>query len=172
MNKSNRMEIFSRLFGKLKKVKKKPRIEIVMKKEEERRKREAKKKPGIKVMVKEKEGKLRKQEEIKGLAAGKAMPAGKGTEKVTNQDIRRVLKLMDKLLGDLPKEEIEEFAKSEDFELYKKVLERFVPEAGHEEELKEKFKDGKLTQEQIEKIDAKVRESIKKHKEDKYGVAG
>lgn len=52
---------------------------------------------------------------------------------VTEEDIREVLRITDELLGDLPEEEIEEFAKSEKFERYKKVLSRFLPEDAQKE---------------------------------------
>ncbi|MEW6069651.1 MAG: hypothetical protein AB1485_03460 [Candidatus Thermoplasmatota archaeon] len=40
-------------------------------------------------------------------------------------DVKRLLKILDELLGKLPKEVIEEFARSEDYELYEKVLKMY-----------------------------------------------
>jgi Ca2+/Na+ antiporter len=45
-------------------------------------------------------------------------------ETAINDDIKHVLKLTDDLLGNLPEERINEFAKSKDFEKYKKVMEQ------------------------------------------------
>ena len=44
---------------------------------------------------------------------------------VTKKDMKKVLKVTDKLLGDLPKEEINKFSKSSDSKLYKKVLKNY-----------------------------------------------
>lgn len=95
----------------------------------------------------------------------------KNIEKVTDQDIRKALKIMDRLLEDLPKMDIDKFAKSEDFELYKKVLIKFVPEAEHEENLKKKFTERKLEGHHVKKIHVELKKKIKKHK-DKHGIIG
>ena len=44
---------------------------------------------------------------------------------LVNKDVKKALSIMDDLLGKLPEEEIEKFAKSKDFELYQKVLTKF-----------------------------------------------
>ncbi len=44
---------------------------------------------------------------------------------LVNKDVKKTLSIMDDLLGKLPEEEIEKFAKSKDFELYQKVLTKF-----------------------------------------------
>ncbi|MBI4447975.1 hypothetical protein HY643_03265 [Candidatus Woesearchaeota archaeon] len=41
---------------------------------------------------------------------------------VTNEDVKKVLKITDSLLSKLPKEEVAKFAKSDDSKLYEKVL--------------------------------------------------
>lgn len=41
------------------------------------------------------------------------------------EDVKRLLKILDELLGKLPKEIVEEFASSEAYELYEKVLKRY-----------------------------------------------
>jgi hypothetical protein len=48
----------------------------------------------------------------------------KPAEKGKDGDIRRVMEVIDSLLGKLPETEINKFSKSKDFKLYKKVLER------------------------------------------------
>jgi hypothetical protein len=45
--------------------------------------------------------------------------------KANDPELKRVLKMMDELLGILPKEEIEAFSKTKDYELYRKVLSRY-----------------------------------------------
>ena len=134
-----------------------------------RKKKVEKEKTPLGIKSKEAAEELKKIQKESPLAIIKSRLIRREAEEITSQDIRKVLKIMDRLLGDLPKEEIEEFAMSKDFELYKKVLSKFVPEVEHEEKLKKKVKDGKLTKEQIEKIDTRLRESIKKHKEKKIG---
>jgi len=42
-----------------------------------------------------------------------------------DEDLRKLLKVLDQMLGQLPAEIIEKFSKSSDFELYEKVLDRF-----------------------------------------------
>ena len=46
-------------------------------------------------------------------------------KKITDNDIRRVLKITDKLLGKLPKKEIDKFSKDYDSKVYKKVLKSY-----------------------------------------------
>jgi uncharacterized protein YceH (UPF0502 family) len=41
-------------------------------------------------------------------------------------DVKRMLKLMDSLLAKLPRDQIDSFAKSKDFALYKRVMEKYV----------------------------------------------
>lgn len=43
---------------------------------------------------------------------------------VIDEDLKRLLKILDQLLGQLPEEAIEKFSKSEDFALYERVLKR------------------------------------------------
>jgi len=43
---------------------------------------------------------------------------------IVDEDLRRLLKVLDQLLGQLPEEVIDKFSKSEDFALYEKVLDR------------------------------------------------
>ena len=45
-------------------------------------------------------------------------------KKPVDQDVKRVLEIVDELLGKLPAETIEKFSKTKDHELYRKVLER------------------------------------------------
>lgn len=45
-------------------------------------------------------------------------------KEVTDNDTKRVLKIADELLGKLPEDVIEDFTKSKDFELYKKVMKK------------------------------------------------
>jgi hypothetical protein len=47
------------------------------------------------------------------------------TESVPH-DVKRMLKLMDTLLAKLPRDQIDSFAKSKDFALYKRVMEKYV----------------------------------------------
>ena len=42
-----------------------------------------------------------------------------------DKDIRRVLSIVDDLLGQLPDEVIDEFAKSKDFEIYERVISKY-----------------------------------------------
>jgi len=44
---------------------------------------------------------------------------------VLDEDIRKLLKVLDQMLGQLPEEVIESFSKSEDFALYERILDRF-----------------------------------------------
>ncbi len=44
---------------------------------------------------------------------------------VSEEEIKTILGKLDELLGDLPQDKIEEFAKSDDFDLYKQVLDAF-----------------------------------------------
>ena len=43
----------------------------------------------------------------------------------SDQELKRTLKTLDDLLAKLPKEEIERFSKTKDFEIYKRVLKRY-----------------------------------------------
>jgi len=45
-----------------------------------------------------------------------------GTKSVQRDDVSKVLKITDDLLGELPESTIEKFSRSDDFELYRKVL--------------------------------------------------
>lgn len=40
-------------------------------------------------------------------------------------EVKKVLKTVDELLASLPKEKIDQFTKTKDYELYKKVLDRY-----------------------------------------------
>jgi len=40
-------------------------------------------------------------------------------------EVKKVLKAVDELLAGLPKEKIDQFTKTRDYELYKKVLDRY-----------------------------------------------
>lgn len=51
--------------------------------------------------------------------------------KVLDEDVRRVLKITDDLLGEIPEQKIETFVHSPDFEVYKKVMKK-VSEPLHE----------------------------------------
>jgi chromosome segregation ATPase len=42
-----------------------------------------------------------------------------------DEDLKRLLKVLDQMLGQLPEEMIEKFSKSEDFALYERVLDKF-----------------------------------------------
>ena len=44
---------------------------------------------------------------------------------LVNKDVKKILSVMDDLLGKLSEEEIEKFAKSKDFGLYQKILTKF-----------------------------------------------
>jgi chromosome segregation ATPase len=44
---------------------------------------------------------------------------------VVDEDLKKLLKILDQLLGQLPEEAIERFSKSEDFAIYERVLDRF-----------------------------------------------
>lgn len=46
-------------------------------------------------------------------------------EEITIEELQWILTVLDNLLSDLPEEKIEEFAQSENFELYQKVLDAF-----------------------------------------------
>ena len=46
-------------------------------------------------------------------------------EKPVNPEVKAVLRIMDKLLRKLPEEEIEKFSKTKDYELYRRVLDRY-----------------------------------------------
>ncbi len=46
-------------------------------------------------------------------------------EKIEIDEVQWILTVLDKMLEDLPKEKVEEFAESENFELYEKVLDAF-----------------------------------------------
>jgi len=45
--------------------------------------------------------------------------------KLVDEDLRRLLKVLDQMLGQLPEDAIDRFSKSEDFGLYERVLDRF-----------------------------------------------
>lgn len=49
---------------------------------------------------------------------------GKVEEKI-DEEVKKLLKVLDELLGKLPKEVIDKFVKSEEYNLYEKVLERY-----------------------------------------------
>ncbi len=46
-------------------------------------------------------------------------------EKAKDDELRRVLTVLDELLGDLPDERIKEFSKSGDFKVYQGVLKKY-----------------------------------------------
>lgn len=45
-------------------------------------------------------------------------------KEVMDEETKRVLKIADELLGKLPEDVVEDFTKSQDFKLYKRVMER------------------------------------------------
>ena len=49
---------------------------------------------------------------------------GRVEEKI-DEEVKKLLKVLDELLGKLPKEVIDKFVKSEEYNLYEKVLERY-----------------------------------------------
>jgi hypothetical protein len=44
---------------------------------------------------------------------------------IMDEDLKRLLKVMDQMLGQLPEEAIERFSKSDEFALYERILDRF-----------------------------------------------
>ncbi|MFH1055379.1 MAG: hypothetical protein V1744_04725 [Candidatus Altiarchaeota archaeon] len=46
-------------------------------------------------------------------------------EKPIDQDVKRVLAIVDELLGELPANVVDMFSKTKDYELYRKVLDRY-----------------------------------------------
>jgi hypothetical protein len=46
-------------------------------------------------------------------------------EKPVDQDVKKVLAIVDELLEKLPADIVEKFSKTKDYELYRKVLDRY-----------------------------------------------
>jgi hypothetical protein len=68
------------------------------------------------------------REEREKLLEGIVKPEEK-TEKVgVDEDVKKLLTVLDELLGELPDEVAERFSKSEDYKLYEKVLDRYEVE--------------------------------------------
>jgi hypothetical protein len=44
---------------------------------------------------------------------------------MVDDDLKKLLKVLDQMLGQLPEDAIDRFSKSEDFALYERVLDRF-----------------------------------------------
>lgn len=66
------------------------------------------------------------EHEIGSLMAEKAELQTKIQEaQLMDEDLRRLLKVLDQMLGQLPEDVIDRFSKSEDFALYERVLDRF-----------------------------------------------
>jgi len=66
------------------------------------------------------------ENEIRGLMTEKATLVGKMTEaEALDKDMKRLLKVLDDMLGQLPDAVIEEFRKTDDFALYERILDRF-----------------------------------------------
>ena len=66
------------------------------------------------------------EEQIGSLITEKAELQKKIAEaKAMDDDIKRLLKVLDQLLGQLPEEAIDKFSKSDDFAIYERVLDRF-----------------------------------------------
>jgi len=105
------------------------RVDVILKKEEALKQKEA-------MLKKEIEDIYRKAQELRGkeIALNKKSDEIKKKEAALNQkptiiiekgledDVKKVLQLTDTLLEKLPDEEIEKFAKTKEFELYKKVM--------------------------------------------------
>jgi DNA repair exonuclease SbcCD ATPase subunit len=65
------------------------------------------------------------ESQIGGLIAEKAeLQRNISEATVVDQDLRKLLIILDQLLGQLPEESIEKFSKSEDFKLYERMLDR------------------------------------------------
>ncbi|MFH1403723.1 MAG: hypothetical protein ABIH11_05580 [Candidatus Altiarchaeota archaeon] len=64
-----------------------------------------------------------KDNESRGLDS--LIPRESKGEKLGRGEIQKVLSILDELLGRLPDEEVEEFAKSKEYELYVKLLESY-----------------------------------------------
>jgi len=71
-------------------------------------------------LISDLESRLRSIVEQKEAVESKMSVAG-----AVDEDLRRLLKVLDQMLGQLPAEVIEKFSKSSDFELYEKVLDKF-----------------------------------------------
>jgi predicted RNA-binding Zn-ribbon protein involved in translation (DUF1610 family) len=71
-------------------------------------------------LISDLESRLRSIVEQKEAVEGKM-----STASAVDEDLRRLLKVLDQMLGQLPAEVIERFSKSSDFELYEKVLDKF-----------------------------------------------
>ena len=44
---------------------------------------------------------------------------------VMDEDLKRLLKVLDQMLGQLPEDAIERFSKSDEFALYERILDKF-----------------------------------------------
>ncbi|MEK6849729.1 MAG: hypothetical protein AABY01_04140, partial [Nanoarchaeota archaeon] len=47
-------------------------------------------------------------------------------QKTIPADVKKVLKMMDRLLGEMPEAEVKKFARSEEFYIYRDVLKRYL----------------------------------------------
>ncbi len=47
-------------------------------------------------------------------------------QKTIPADVKKVLKMMDRLLGEMPEAEVKKFARSEEFDIYRDVLKRYL----------------------------------------------
>ncbi len=66
------------------------------------------------------------EEKISALIAEKVELQKKATEAVeVEEDLRRLLRVLDQMLGQLPEEAIDRFSKSADFPIYERMLDRF-----------------------------------------------
>ncbi len=63
------------------------------------------------------------EEKVKGLDA--LIPRESTGETLSKGEVRRILKVLDNLLGKLDDEDIEKFAKSKDYNLYVKLLKSY-----------------------------------------------
>lgn len=78
-------------------------------------------------------------------------------------DLRNFLRIIDSLVGDIPQKRIEDFTKSEDFKIYRSIMNKFVPEIGLDPEDIKEFKKQHLAE--IEKkIDSRIKDYIEVEK--------
>ncbi len=102
---------------------------ISEKEEEKRRKAELKKqKQEEKQRKKEEKKRLKEQKKKQPKTKSKSKTKEEHNKEDTtflDEDIKKLLLVTDELLGQLPEQVIEKFAKSEDFELYEKVMSKY-----------------------------------------------
>ena len=122
---------------------------------------------------------LKKREEEFLSAKGDLIKQKRMPQKVSEEEIKKLIAMLDTLLEKLPEDEINKFSKSTEFKIYQQILQQ-GKEKGKEnnEQLQEiqrvlnSVREGKLTQEQARKMlglrEIKVRENkIAKQKEEK-----